>query len=156
MTVTDVLGQAACLLTVAVVLSSRIRVPAPPPPPMRSSWRVAVLFAMAITTASSSLVVGHGPEVLRLPVAIVAVLLAPGYAIVVARGLDDALDELVLALAVGFALLVLVATAMAGARLWDPLVVAAASTLVTAPVLAWHATRLFLLPVAETVRTEAP
>lgn len=153
MTLTDLLAKIASLLTLAVVLSARVKIPAAPVPPMRSVGRIAVLVGMAVTTASSSLVIAHGPEVLRMPVAIVAVLLAPGYAVVVFRHLADALDELVLALAVSFALLVLVGTTMAGMRLWDPLLVVSLSTLVTAPALAWHSAYLFFHPVAETTPT---
>lgn len=150
MTWTDMLGLISCVLTVAVVWSARVRPPQGAPPPMRSAGRVAFLLGLGITTASSTFVIAHGPDSLRVPVAVVAALLAPGYAIVVLRRLDSVVDELTMALAIGFAALVLAGTAMAGTGIWEPLVLLGLSTVVTAPVLTRQATYLFLLPVAAT------
>ncbi|GAA2565988.1 hypothetical protein [Pseudonocardia hydrocarbonoxydans] len=147
---TDVIGVLSCVLVVTVVRATRISPPADIAPPMRAPIRVALLMGMAITTASSSFVIVHGPEAMRLPVVIVTVLFAPGYALVVFRRLDDAVDELVLAVALSLALLVVTGTLMAGFGLWQPGVLVSLSTVVTAPALAWHATYLFLLPAAAT------
>lgn len=145
---TDVLGVLACVVMVAVVRSAHVKPIEGAPPPMVSTGRIVFLLAMGITTAISTLVITYGPPFLRIPVGIVAVLLAPGYAVTVLRRFDNVIDELAMALTVGFAMLVLAGTAMASTGIWEPVGLVALSTVVTAPVLTWQAAYLFLLPAA--------
>lgn len=154
----DAIGVLSCLVTVTAVVRTRVRFGTHTPgaagsswgapPPRRGPARVTFLGVLAVATAVSTFAVAHGPPVLRIPLALVALLLAPGYAIVVLRGVRDVLDELALALAFSIALAVLAGTAMASLRIWEPALLVGVSTLCTAPVLARQAAYHLLLPAA--------
>ena len=99
--------------------------------------RGAVLLGFATLTAL-------GPVLVELPDAIRAVptfavaLFAPGLALLGFGRVRDPLTELVLALAISVATLVLVAELMLLVGAWSPATLFAALCLLAAPAVAWH------------------
>lgn len=137
MNVVDVL--ASCAVAGAVAGGLRGLAGRPPSRPRsRLPVRDVLVLVLGAASGTSAIVIVHAPAALRIPVAAVAVLLAPGFSIVVFRRLGDLLDEVALALALSFAVLVLLGTLMVSVRWWDPVVVAAVLGIVTAPILTCH------------------
>lgn len=131
-------GVLACLLAIGAGIHGGARAVGT----TRSTGRGALLVGLGTASALSTLVVAHGSSAARIAVAVVVLLLVPGYALLGLRPVGGALDELLLALALSTALLVLVGTLMASVAVWEPAALVALSTLATAPVLTWRGARL--------------
>jgi hypothetical protein len=88
-----------------------------------------------------------GPAGLRAAAVFAVLLLAPGAAIVGFRPARDALDELVLAVALSIGVLVLTALLMLSFRYqWSPPTLLCAVAFVAGPVLVWHGARSLQAP----------
>lgn len=134
MNVVDLLASFAVVGAVAGGLRG-LGAPSPARTRPRVPVRDALVLVLGIVSGTSAIAIVHAPPALRIPIAAVAVLLAPGFSIVVFRHLDDLLDEVALALALSFAVLVLLGTLMVSLRWWDPVAVTAVLGIVTAPIL---------------------
>jgi hypothetical protein len=95
-----------------------------------------------VASAVSGFVVEAGVIApVRIPVVLVVLLLAPGFAVTPILPLPDPMDELCLAVGIAFAVLVLVGTVAVSVGAWAPGVVCAALAVLAAPALVWHGTR---------------
>lgn len=136
---TILLSALACAL--ALLAGARaFRHGVPSQSPVAPLHGVLLLF-LATASATSTLAVTVAPSPVRVAVVLLAILLAPGYALASVVPVDDPVDELALAVGVGVAALILGAMVMVSTGLWAPVEVNALVSVIVAPVLAYRGTQ---------------
>jgi hypothetical protein len=112
----------------------------------RQSVRGAGQIGLGLLAATAPALTA-GPAGLRAVAVFVVLLLAPGAAIVGFRPVRDALDELVLSVALSIGVLVLTALLMLSFPYqWSPPTLLYAVALVAGPMLVWHGARSLQAP----------
>lgn len=110
----------------------------------RVRGRPAVLLVLAGLAVLAEPVATHGPSIVGAPFAAAVLLVAPGAAVTTFRRVGDPLDELVVAVAMSGALLILASGAMVAIGYWNAPLLAALFGTIAGPVLAHRAVHQLL------------